>query len=97
MLQVRESERLKQMAEDQYLKDVELPPKRGRILDRNGVELAASTEVDSVHVNARMLIAADRVAETARALADALSLDSQPHSPEPAHRPVTLQTAVQIP
>ena len=57
VLQVRESERLKSMAEDQYLKDVELPPKRGRILDRNGVELAASTEVDSVHVNARMLIA----------------------------------------
>jgi cell division protein FtsI (penicillin-binding protein 3) len=75
VLQVRESERLKSMAEDQYLKDVELPPKRGRILDRNGVELAASTEVDSVHVNARMLIAADRVAETARALADALGLD----------------------
>ena len=63
------------MAEDQYLKDVELPPKRGRILDRNGVELAASTEVDSVHVNARMLIAADRVGETARALAEALHLD----------------------
>jgi cell division protein FtsI (penicillin-binding protein 3) len=75
VLQVRESEKLKSMAEDQYLKDVELPPKRGRILDRNGVELAASTEVDSVHVNARMLIAADRVAETARALAEALSLD----------------------
>ncbi len=75
VLQVREAERLKSMAEDQYLKDVELPPKRGRILDRNGVELAASTEVDSVHVNARMLIAADRVTETARALADVLRLD----------------------
>ncbi|HEY1586926.1 MAG TPA: penicillin-binding protein 2, partial [Polyangia bacterium] len=75
VLQVRESDRLKQMAEDQYLKDVELPPKRGRILDRNGVELAASTEVDSVHVNARMLLAAGSVGETARALADALHLD----------------------
>ncbi len=75
VLQVREAERLKSMAEDQYLKDVELPPKRGRILDRNGVELAASTEVDSVHVNARMLLAADRVGETARALSDALHLD----------------------
>jgi len=38
VLQVRESDRLKQMAEDQYLKDVELPPKRGRILDRHGAE-----------------------------------------------------------
>lgn len=75
VLQVREAERLKAMAEDQYLKDVELPPKRGRILDRTGAELAASAEVDSVHVNARMLIAADKVAETARALADALHLD----------------------
>jgi cell division protein FtsI (penicillin-binding protein 3) len=75
VLQVREAERLKSMAEDQYLKDVELPPKRGRILDRTGVELAASTEVDSVHVNARMLIAADRVAETARQLGDVLHLD----------------------
>ena len=75
VLQVREAEKLRTMAEDQYLKDVELPPQRGRILDRNGVELAASTEVDSVHVNARMLIAADRVSETARALADALGLD----------------------
>jgi cell division protein FtsI (penicillin-binding protein 3) len=75
ILQVREAERLKQMAEDQYLKDVELPPKRGRILDRTGAELAASAEVDSVHVNARMLLAADRVPETARALAEALHLE----------------------
>ena len=75
VLQVRESEHLKAMAEDQYLKDVELPPKRGRILDRNGAELAASAEVDSVHVNARMLAAANRVSETADALADALHLD----------------------
>jgi cell division protein FtsI (penicillin-binding protein 3) len=75
ILQVREADQLKQMAEDQYLKDVELPPKRGRIFDRTGVELAASAESDSVHANARMLVAADRVAETARALAEALHLD----------------------
>jgi cell division protein FtsI (penicillin-binding protein 3) len=75
VLQVREAAHLKAMAEDQYLKEVELPPKRGRILDRNGAELAQSVEVDSVHVNARMLIAANRVPETARALADALHLD----------------------
>jgi cell division protein FtsI (penicillin-binding protein 3) len=75
ILQVREAERLKQMAEDQYLKDVELPPKRGRILDRTGTELAASAEVESVHVNARLLQAGDRVGETARALAEALHMD----------------------
>jgi cell division protein FtsI (penicillin-binding protein 3) len=75
ILQVREAERLKQMAEDQYLKDVELPPKRGRILDRTGTELAASAEVESVHVNARMLQAGDHLGETARALAEALHMD----------------------
>jgi cell division protein FtsI (penicillin-binding protein 3) len=75
VLQVREAEHLKQMAEDQYLQDVELPPTRGRILDRHGAELAASAEVDSVHVNGRAIVAADRVAETSRALADALRLD----------------------
>ena len=75
ILQVREAERLKSMAEDQYMKDVELPPKRGRILDRNGAELAASAEVESVHVNARMLQAGERLTETSRALADALHLD----------------------
>ena len=89
VLQVRESERLKAMAEDQYLKDVELPPKRGRILDRNGVELAASAEVDSVHVNARMLIAGDRVAETARALAEALHIDRRELEQEAARRGAT--------
>ena len=63
------------MAEDQYLKDVELPPKRGRIFDRNGAELAASAEVDSVHVNSRLIASADKVDETARALAPALHLE----------------------
>lgn len=75
VLQVREAERLKSMAEDQYLQDVELPPTRGRILDRHGAELAASAEVDSVHANARAILAAGKVTETARALADALHLD----------------------
>ena len=75
VLQVREAERLKAMAEDQYLQDVELPPKRGRILDRNGAELAASAEVDSVHVNSRALLASGRFDETVRALAQVLHVE----------------------
>jgi cell division protein FtsI (penicillin-binding protein 3) len=75
VLQVVESERLTSVAEEQYLKDVELPPKRGRILDRNGAELAASAEVDSVHVNSRLLLAGDRTGEVARALAEPLHMD----------------------
>ena len=73
VLQVRESERLRGMAEDQYLRDVEIPPRRGRILDRNGVELAASAEVDSLSCNQRVV--SDKVGEIARALAGPLHLD----------------------
>lgn len=74
VLQIREAHRLKAMAEDQYLRDVELPPKRGRILDRAGAELAASALVDSVHANPRAIGAAN-APEYARRLAEALHLD----------------------
>ena len=73
VLQVRESERLKNMAEDQYLRDVEIPPRRGRIVDRNGVELAASAEIDSLSCNQRVI--ADRVGELARTLSGPLHLE----------------------
>jgi cell division protein FtsI (penicillin-binding protein 3) len=73
VLQVREAARLRSMAEDQYLRDVELPPKRGRILDRHGAELAASAEVDSVYANPRLV--GERAGEIARALAEPLHAD----------------------
>jgi cell division protein FtsI (penicillin-binding protein 3) len=73
VLQVRESERLKSMAEDQYLRDVEIPPRRGRILDRNDVELAASVEIDSLACNQRVV--AERAGELAGKLAAVLHLD----------------------
>jgi cell division protein FtsI (penicillin-binding protein 3) len=76
-LQVKQAERMRALAEDQYVKEVELPPKRGRILDRNGAELAASAEVDSVHANARALAAQNRVTETARVLAETLHSDKK--------------------
>jgi cell division protein FtsI (penicillin-binding protein 3) len=50
-----ESERLRAMAEEQYLREIELPPRRGRILDRNGAELASTADVDSIYCNPRRL------------------------------------------
>lgn len=59
VLQVRDVDQYRTMAEDQYLREVELPPHRGRILDRIGNELAASTEVDSIYANPRLLRGSD--------------------------------------
>jgi cell division protein FtsI (penicillin-binding protein 3) len=54
-LQVHDAERLRGMAEEQYLREIELPPRRGRILDRNGAELASTADVDSIYCNPRQL------------------------------------------
>jgi cell division protein FtsI (penicillin-binding protein 3) len=71
-LQVREADRLRAMAEEQYLREIELPPRRGRILDRNGAELASTADVDSIYCNPRRLPDAR---DAARKLARALGLD----------------------
>jgi cell division protein FtsI (penicillin-binding protein 3) len=71
-LQVRDAERLRGMAEEQYLREIELPPRRGRILDRNGAELASTADVDSIYCNPRQLPDAH---DAARRLARALGLD----------------------
>jgi cell division protein FtsI (penicillin-binding protein 3) len=71
-LQVREAERLRAMAEEQYLREVELPPRRGRILDRNGAELASTADVDSIYCNPRRL---PDPADAARRLAKVLGMD----------------------
>lgn len=73
VLQVREAERLRAMAQDQYLRDVDIPPRRGRILDRNGIELAASAELDSLACNQRQV--ASRLVEYASKLSAPLHLD----------------------
>jgi cell division protein FtsI (penicillin-binding protein 3) len=72
VLQVREADRLRGMAEEQYLREIELPPRRGRILDRNGAELAATADVDSIYCNPRRL---PDVRAAARRLGDVLGLD----------------------
>ncbi len=71
-LQVREAERLRAMAEEQYLREIELPPRRGRILDRNGAELASTADVDSIYCNPRRL---PDPREAARQLARVLGMD----------------------
>jgi cell division protein FtsI (penicillin-binding protein 3) len=71
-LQVREAERLRAMAEEQYLREVELPPRRGRILDRNGAELASTADVDSIYCNPRRL---PDPSDAARRLAKVLGMD----------------------
>src|SRR6478672_7134010 len=71
-LQVREADRLRGMAEEQYLREIELPPRRGRILDRNGAELASTADVDSIYCNPRRLPDAR---DAARKLSRALGLD----------------------
>lgn len=47
-LQVQQKERLKAYAEDQYVRAMEIPARRGDILDRRGTRLASSVDVDSV-------------------------------------------------
>ncbi|HVZ71773.1 MAG TPA: penicillin-binding transpeptidase domain-containing protein [Polyangia bacterium] len=71
-LQVLEADRLRGMAEEQYLREVELPPRRGRILDRNGAELASTADVDSIYCNPRRL---PDPREASRLLAKVLDLD----------------------
>ena len=67
-----ESERLRGMAEEQYLREIELPPRRGRILDHNGAELASTADVDSIYCNPRRLT---EPREVAHRLARILGVD----------------------
>ncbi len=68
-LQVRESAQLREWAENNYLREIEITPRRGRILDRRGTELASTADLDSVYCNPRQLaFVADAVPRLARAL-----------------------------
>lgn len=63
---------LRAMAQDQYLKQVEIAPSRGSIVDRNGEPLAVSVDVDSVYADPREII---DFAQTAEKLGTLLGLD----------------------
>ena len=73
-LQVNQKERLKAFAEDQYVRAMEIPARRGDIVDRRGVKLASSVEVDSVWIDPSML---PDVRLAARQLAKVLAVDGK--------------------
>ncbi len=54
-LQIEQGPVLRKLAEEQYLRDIRLAPKRGTIFDRRGAPLAVSVDVDSVWANPREL------------------------------------------
>jgi cell division protein FtsI (penicillin-binding protein 3) len=73
-LQVRESAQLKEWAENNYLREIEIAPRRGRILDHRGNELASTADLDSVFCNPRQLAYVPGAVDK---LARALHLDAR--------------------
>jgi cell division protein FtsI (penicillin-binding protein 3) len=73
-LQVFERDKLRGLAQDQYVRQIEIPARRGDIFDRRGTPLAQSVEVDSIWVDPSML---PDVPRASRALARALKLDAE--------------------
>jgi cell division protein FtsI (penicillin-binding protein 3) len=73
-LQVVQSEELRARGEEQSLREIELRPQRGRILDRLGNELAGSAQFDSVSCNPRVLL---QQPEGPEKLAKALGMDKR--------------------
>jgi cell division protein FtsI (penicillin-binding protein 3) len=75
VLQVEQSDLLRERAEDQSIRQIELRPQRGRILDRNGHELASTANLDSVSCNPRVLLS---VPGGVKRLAAALRMEAAP-------------------
>jgi cell division protein FtsI (penicillin-binding protein 3) len=71
-LQVVEGPKLVQLAQEQYLEEAELPPRRGQVFDRNGSALAATVDVDSVSADPTQL---PQTTAARAPLAKALNLD----------------------
>ncbi len=74
ILQVYERERLRELAQDQYVRQIEIPARRGDIFDRHGVPLAQSVEMDSIWVDPSLL---PSLAANARMLARAVHADPE--------------------
>jgi cell division protein FtsI (penicillin-binding protein 3) len=71
-LQVHQKDRLLAFAEEQYVRDLKVPGRRGDIYDRRHVPLAQSVDVDSVWVDPSSVAAPK---ELAQKLGRALSID----------------------
>ena len=71
-LQIFDKETLGGLARDQYVRELEVPARRGDITDRRGVPLAQSVEVDSVWVDPSLL---EDLPAAAEQLGRALDLD----------------------
>jgi cell division protein FtsI (penicillin-binding protein 3) len=75
-LQVLRAPQLKEQAENQYLRELPIAPKRGTIYDRDGAELAVSVDVDSIWANPKQLRKSGGDPRTvAKQLAELLSID----------------------
>lgn len=72
-LQIFDRDTLGGMARDQYVRQVEVPARRGDIFDRRGVALAQSVEVDSLYADPSLI---PDVPAAAKKLARALKLDA---------------------
>ena len=73
-LQVMEAEFLRGQGEARFMREVEVPTRRGNILDRTGEPLAVSTPVDSVWAHPGELLQAP---EDIAPLADLLDVDAE--------------------
>ncbi|MCC7536328.1 MAG: PASTA domain-containing protein [Deltaproteobacteria bacterium] len=75
-LQIVQGDELRAMAEEQYLRNIRLAPKRGTIFDRNGAELAVSVDVESLWANPRAVQEAGAVDRVSAALAPIVGIDA---------------------
>ncbi|MGQ0504213.1 MAG: penicillin-binding protein [Myxococcaceae bacterium] len=71
-LQVFERKKLSELAQDQYIRQIEVPSRRGEIFDRRGTQLAQSVPIDSIWVDPSMLSDTRRAS---RELAKRLHID----------------------
>ncbi len=73
-LQIMSGKVLKELAERQHTKTLQLPPERGIIFDRNGEKIAASLQVDSVCADPSKMA---RPADVAVRMTSLLNVDRQ--------------------